>query len=275
MNYLCHNGKITSAHDPIITADNRGFRYGDGIFETMRCIDDTIPLVSYHFDRLYKGLKTLYFDICRSYTSTYFIKQIIELCKKNKHNPARVRLMMYRGEGGVNDPQNHIPNYIIQSWVLPNKQWQLNENGLVIGLCKEVKKSCDILANCKTNNYLPYLYAAHYAKQQQWNDSIILNTNNRICDTTIANIFIIKNDQIYTPPLSEGCIEGVMRRYIIENLSSLFSITEKLLTIQDIEQADEIFLTNAIRGIQWVKSFNSKIYKNSIIKVISKYLSKI
>lgn len=266
MTFLCSDGQFINAEQPIIKADNRGFRYGDGIFETLRCVDGNIPLASYHFDRLFKGLQTLFFDVPTRYTPEYFTTQIKALCTRNKHNPARVRLTIYRGNGGIKNPQNHFPHYIIQSLPLPYKQWQLNENGLVLGLCTDVQKNCDMLANCKTNNHLPYLYAAHCAQQQKWNDAIILNPFHRVADTTIANIFIVKDSCIYTPPLSEGCIAGVARRYIIESLSNTFPIQEKLINIKDVVNADEVFTTNAIRGIQWVKSFEEKTYFNALTK---------
>ena len=125
-----------------------------------------------------------------------------------------------------------------------------------------------MLANCKTNNHLPYLYAAHCAQKQKWNDAIILNPFHRVADTTIANIFIVKDNCIYTPPLSEGCIAGVVRRYIIESFSNTFPIQEKLINIKDVVSADEVFTTNAIRGIQWVKSFEEKNYTYTITKHI-------
>jgi len=271
-NHLCHNGKIISADQTLIEADNRAFRYGDGLFETMRYVDGNIPLASYHFSRLFRGLQTLFFDAPSYYTEEYFIKQIIELCKKNEHNPARVRLMIYRGNGSIKDPQNHFPYYIIQTWSLPNRRWQWNENGLVLGVCSEIKKSYDTLSSLKHNNHLPYLYAAHYAQQQQWNDAIILNTSDRIVDTSIANVFIIKNDTIITPSLSEACVAGTVRQYLIDQLSTTFSIREASITVQDMEEANEVFLTNAIRGVQWVKTCNEKTYANNIAKKVFEYL---
>ncbi len=103
------------------------------------------------------------------------------------------------------------------------------------------KKSCDSLANLKSNNYLPYLMAALYAKKIRVNDCILLNNFDRICDTTIANIFIMKEGIIYTPPLSEGCVAGVMRKFVINKLGSRFKILEKQISIEDLKKADEVF----------------------------------
>ena len=111
------------------------------------------------------------------------------------------------------------------------------------------------------SNYLIYALAAQYAKAQHWNEAIILNQYGRICDTTIANIFFIKDGRIHTPGLSEGCVKGVMRTYLIEQLQKEnISVEEGAYSNEDLLQADEIFLTNAIQGIRWVKSFGGKIY---------------
>lgn len=167
---------------------------------------------------------------------------------------------------------NNNLSYIIQTFSLTNKQWQLNEDGLVLGVYEFEKKEINAYANCKTKNRIIYEDAFQYAIQQKYDDVLILNTFNKIVDSTIANIFIIKGKNIYTPPLSEGCIAGVMRHFMIERLSTSFSILETPLTIQDIEDADEIFLTNAIRGVQWIKMFKDKIYTNKITKKIFEQL---
>ncbi len=262
MNYVCCGEEIISANQPLIISNR------DGLFETMRCINNIVPLASYHFERLFSGLKMLFSEIPPYYTVEYFTKKMNALCIQNKHNLARVRLTMYK-----DDNINRL-NYSIETRPLQNKKWELNDNGLVIGIYDKVKKNTDALSNQKTNSRLPYVYAADYAKQKHWNDAVVLNTNDRVVDTSIANIFIIKDNKIYTPSLSEGCIAGVVRRYIIEQLSTIFSIVEKPLTMQDLEQADEIFLTNAIRGIQWVHSFNNKQYTHTITKSIFNELLK-
>jgi branched-chain amino acid aminotransferase len=131
------------------------------------------------------------------------------------------------------------------------------------------RKCCDRLANCKTNNFLPYVMAALEAKNKKLNDCIVLNEHGRICDTTIANIFIIKEDVFETPLLDEGCIAGVMRAHIIHVLNnSGYTVIEKEITIEDIENASEVFLSNSIKGIRWVKQFRGSSYKNIMIKKI-------
>ena len=150
---------------------------------------------------------------------------------------------------------------------------ELNSNGLIIDVYPDARKVCDQFSNIKSNNFLPYVMAALYAKNIKVNDCLLLNNFDRIADSTIANIFFIKDAVIYTSPLSEGCVAGVMRRFIIEKFSSKFAIIEKPFSIDELQNADEVFLTNSIKGIRWVKQFRNTIYSNCQIKLIHDFLN--
>jgi branched-chain amino acid aminotransferase len=267
--YLFYNGRWVKNETPLITADNRGFRYGDGLFETMRMEDGVILLERLHFERLFAGLQLLQFELPAHFTPAYLSKQVAELCQKNKQATARVRLTVFRGNGGLYDAENHFPNCIIQSWALEKKNRRLNENGLVTGIYRAAKKSIDTFSSIKSNSYLPYLMAALYAKKQRWNDALLLNSLDHICDATIANIFVVKNKILYTPALSEGCIAGVMRNFLLENLRGQgYMIREDILTVDDIASADEMFLTNAIYRIRWVQNCGEKKYVNGFTTMV-------
>jgi branched-chain amino acid aminotransferase len=270
MSHFNFNGKILAANTSTIGPENRGIRYGDGLFETIKMKEGKLLLEDDHFARLWKGLKVLQFDLPKHFTPENLQEQIVALAKKNDHTKsARIRLNVFRGDGGLYDAINNAPNYFIQTWALPENNGDLNNNGLVLGIYPDAKKTYDIVSNLKHNNYLPYLMGALHAKKEKWNDAIILNSANRICDTTIANIFIIKDEVIYTPPLTEACVSGVMRNYIIKNSKSTgFKLIEKELTQEDVLNADEVFTTNTIRNIQWVQSINNKTYSNTVIKKI-------
>jgi branched-chain amino acid aminotransferase len=268
MSFFIFNDKVYKEGQNSVSADNRGLRYGDGLFETMKVSNGVIQLKEFHFDRLFAGMNVLQFEIPKHFSSSFLENKILELCKKNEHSSvARVRLMLFRSDGGLYDAEDHFPNYVIQSCEMENNE-ELNSNGLIIDIYPDAKKSCDTLANIKSNNFLPYAMSALHAKKSKVNDCILLNNYDRICDSTIANIFIIKDEIIYTPALSEGCIAGVMRRFIIEKLKTSFKIIEKEISINELENADEVFLTNSIKGIRWVKQFRSKEYGKSIIRKI-------
>jgi len=155
--------------------------------------------------------------------------------------------------------------YIIECWPLDESINKLNENGLVIDVYPDARKSRDIFSNLKSSNFLPYTMAAIYAKENKLNDCLLLNESGNIADATTANLFIIKDGMITTPALSEGCVNGVMRRYLLERLKGEdrgFKTEESIITIDNLLHADEVFLTNAIKGIRWVKRFRGTTYGN-------------
>lgn len=268
-----YNGRIFKREENFISPDNRGFRYGDGLFETIVMIDGNIRLASLHFERLFAGMELMKFDIQKSFTAAFLKEEILLLCKKNKLRDARLRLAVFRGDGGLNDAVNMRPNFVIQTWPLPAHVFSLNENGLMIDVFPDARKPTDVFANIKSANYLPYVMAALYAKENKLNDCLVLNTNGKIADATIANVFLLREDVLYTPPLTEGCVAGIMRKFLTENSAVTgYTAAEKPITVEEVEAADEVFLTNATYGLRWVRQFRKKSYHNSRSKLIYKRL---
>ena len=269
MIYINFNGKILEEPTPLIGAGNRGLRYGDGLFETIKYKNDQLLFLDEHLSRLWKGMQLLQFEIPKLFTPDLLQEQILRLLKKNNHSSARVRLTVIRGNGGLYDCNNHTPIYLIESWPLSENNNRLNENGLQLCIYRNSVKAIDDFSNLKHNNYLPYFMGALFAKQQRCNDAILLNQQQRICDSTIANIFMISNQKIFTPSLTEGCVAGVMRKFIISELSrSGNPVTESSVTEMAILDADEVFLTNSMYNIRWVASIENKQYQNNITREI-------
>ena len=262
--FINFNGSHVQSDKPIITASNRGLRYGDGLFETMRAQEGELILGRLHFERLFAGLDLLQFERPAFFTREELASQIRQLCEKNGHRKlSRIRLMVFRGNGGLNDEAKDGLGYIIESVQLGEEDIRLNEVGLSVALFSDGKKSCDRFSNLKSNNFLLYTMAARYAKKCGADDCLVLNAHGRACESTIANLFCFRDNILYTTPLSEGCVSGVMRRFLLQLLPAAgYNIVEKPLTITDIAMADELFLTNAIRGIRWVHQFEESRYLN-------------
>ena len=264
MEYFIYNGKTYKEESPILSVNSRGLRYGDGLFETIKSIKGELQFIDEHLARLWKGLQVLRFNIPKHFTPEYLQDEIFALLKKNSHEKmARIRLTVFRGDGGLYDEINHKPHYLVQSWPLLDDAGEWNSNGLVLGIYTDVKKSCDLLSNLKHNNFLPYSMAALHAKKQKWNDAVLQNTEGGVCDTTIANLFLIKDGVIYTPALAQGCIAGIIRKFLINRLTAAnYKIIEGRLTGDDLDAADEVFLTNSIYNLRWVQSLGEKKYTN-------------
>ena len=254
MAFVSLNGSHFPTDQPLITSDNRGFKYGDGFFETIKVQNGSIQLMKYHFDRIVKSAFVLKMDISHLKKQT-LVNDILDLCNKNNClQSSRVRVAFFRCE-------NDKAEYIIEAFPYEENK-MLNYS---IDIYPDIKKPVDVLSNLKTANYLPYILASLYARSKSLDDCLITNTKGNICDSTKANVFIIKNRVIRTPDLTEGCVDGTMRKYLIQKAKeSNIEIIETEITFDNILEADEVFLTNAIIGIQSVTKCEQRIYSDLV-----------
>jgi len=261
--YFNYNGKLYKNEKSVISVSNRSFRYGDGCFETLKMLNGKICLHAMHLERLFVSLQLLHFNRPNYFITDAFQEQVLEVAKKNHHKKAaRVRITIARGDGGLYDPENDFPNYVIQTWDLNSVNNRLNENGLVVGVHTQAQKINDAFSHIKSNNYLCYAMAAYWAKENKLNDALVLNAQGNVADTTIANVFIVQNGVIKTPALTEGCVGGIMRKYLLKCLrEENIPVEETTISPDDVLSASEVFFTNSIFGIKWVKEVNNVHYK--------------
>lgn len=253
MNFVCFNGRFIAEEEPIFNAQNRSFRYGDGIFETIKVYHKKILFEEYHFERLLLGLQLLH--ITHSYSTALLSQNIVELCKKNNCSElARVRLAIYRS-------RHNEAEYIIEASSLFKEFVQWNQNGLTIGIYPYARKNTDAFSNLKTANFIPYVLAEKYAKENGMDDAIVLNAFDKLCDASKANIFLIKQKALFTPALHQGCINGVMRKFLIDEIKQMgYPIYQTEISEKELLEADEVFLTNSVYDMRWVKSCKGKNY---------------
>lgn len=272
---LYHNDNYQPATSPLFTSTNRSLRYGDGLFETIAVFQQKAPLLNLHINRLLKGMTALKMHRPTHFHPTFFQQIITQLLAKNGQlQNACIRLMVYRAGKGKYQPIQSNVGLLIECTPLPTSQFQLNPQGLTIGLFEEIPKSMHSLANFKTNNALIYILAAIYQQEQNWDDCLLVNTDGAIIEASSSNIFTVKNRVIYTPPLSNGCVAGVMRQYMIALIKELnMPIYEIKYSHQTLIDADEIWLTNAVKGIQWVKHYKMNTYGNSLASQIVEELN--
>lgn len=266
--YLNFNGELSAVEAPVKPGDNPSWMHTEGIFETMRISNGKILHANHHFKRLFDGLTALRFGINPAWDMPYFTERIIDLCRTNGHGKtARVRLVVYQDEDISTSADSKL-NFLIESWEL-NDEYVFDDKGLTIAVYPHATKQANDLSLYKTTGYFPYRHAADFAREQQLDDCLLLNTYKRICDSSISNIFWIKDQVVHTPPLSEGCIDGTMRKYLLEKMPDAgFTITEERLPVQTLLAADEVFLTNIIRGIRPVKQFQKAGYSNTLTREI-------
>lgn len=273
--YINYNGEFFNEDEAIFTVKNRAFRYGDALFETIRVINGKPCFMEDHFNRLEKGM-----EILKMKSSVNLFdelkKQIIALIKKNNITKGgRIRLTIFRTGEGFYTPEKEGRSYVIEATSINHNEYTLNERGLNVDVYNDFKRCRTDLSKIKTANNIPQVLAGIYKKENNLDDCLILNDQGRIVEAISSNVFLYKNNNIYTSAIEEGCVEGVMRKQIIE-ISKIMGINifEGMLTGGMLLQADEMFLTNAINGIQWVSSYRTKRYSNNSIKEILEQLNK-
>jgi branched-chain amino acid aminotransferase len=261
------NGEVVSNKTPYLT-DNRAFRYGDGLFETIRVIDGRPVNLQSHVDRLFQGAKTLSFSIPSHYSLDFFKSEIGKLIGSNNvEGGAKIRLHLYRSGYGTYRSSEDTVRYLITAEEVANNCYTINAEGLSVDVFSEMKKERNILSSLKTANSLLYVMAMNFAKKNKLDEAFILNTNGHIIECSQSNVFLVSNGVLYTPPLSDGCVGGTMRMNLINlAIEKKVTIYESSLTPQNLLAADEIILTNAVQGVQWVGAFRSKRYYNKVAR---------
>lgn len=253
----------------MVTATSRGLRYGYGVFETMLLRDGAVQLATLHRARLQRSLDQLGLDSRNVAQLTG--EEVLRTARKNKlDHLCRVRLQVMAGPGGYFDRGGWQPEWLIECLPLDEHTTQLNEHGLVMGIATSAVKQIDAYSSLKTCNALVYALAGREATAQQWNDAFVKNSAGRIGETTISNVFWVERGTVYTPPLTEGCIAGVMRQHLLDVLPSMgWAVAEEQLSIERLLEAEEVFVSNAVRKIRWVGQVQDRTYTNDFSRAIS------
>jgi len=269
-----YNGEIVPANQRVLQLNNRAFRYGDGLFESMRMIKGQLQFPALHQNRLQLGMKALKLDNYSSFDIDFLKEKAKELSTRNKSKNGRLRLTVFRDAEGLYTPTDNKTGYTLEWETLEDQEYTLNTRGLIMSVYEDLPKPINILSNLKTCNSLQYVLAGVYKQRNYLDDAFILNQTGFLCESISSNIFIKYNGTLYTPALSEGCIKGVMRQVVIElALKNSMEIVEAQINPQVLNEADEVFLTNATRGIQWVLGFNRKRYFYEVSKLLSQKLN--
>ena len=273
--YILHNDEFFLSTDAILTTQNRGFRYGDGLFESMRMFNGKLQFAEKHTDRLHAGMKALKMEGADMLTENFLRQKAAELTKRNKlKEGARLRLAVYRADGGLYTPDTNNIGYVLEATSMTSMRYDLNKKGLIVDVFDEITKPVDKLSNYKTSNSLVYVMAGIHKKQHALDDAFILNNNGFLCESMSSNIFIVYNKELYTPALTEGCVSGVMRNVVMEIAKNNdVQLMEAQINPEVLNEAEEVFVTNAITGIQWVMGYGRKRYFNEVSKFLSSKLN--
>ena len=254
------NGEIQDS-DLQLSIYNRSFLYGDGVFETLKIVNGKILFFEDHYFRLMASMRIIRMQIPMSFTLEYLEEEILKLAIiNNVTDSARVRFTVYRNEGGFYLPTDNSISFIIQATQLEQKKYQFGESRFEVDLYKDFVVPKQLLSTLKTANKITHVIASIFAKENQLNSCLLINETKNVIEATNGNLFMLMGNNLITPPISEGCLNGIMRKQIITLAKQLDSIEiiEKEISPFDLQKADELFITNVIIGIQPITKYRKK-----------------
>ena len=257
--------------------NNRGFLYGDSVFETIKIVDNKIIFWEEHYLRLMSSMRILRIEIPNNYTPEFFEKEIIKTnLKTDSSFSGRVRLTIYRGGSGLYLPNNNFPIFVINSNKTNEKLFKIDRDVYKVDLFKDYQIQSNLISNLKTNNRVINVIGSIYAQENELDNCVLLNDNKLVTEFLNGNIFIVNDNVIKTPTISTGCLNGVMRKKIIELIKKVpeYKIQEKDFSPYELVSSDEIWVTNSISGIIPVTEYRRKSFSNNIGTIIINYFNK-
>ncbi|WP_075343903.1 aminotransferase class IV [Tenacibaculum agarivorans] len=265
-----YNGNLLEASEVQLTTENRAFKYGDGIFETIRVLNGKVVFWEDHYFRLMASMRMLRMKIPMEFTLEFLENEIKKVASNYSESNLRARLTVFRKDGGLYTPKTNAVDYIID--VKPVTASVKKE--YILDLYKDFYNYSGLLSTVKTTNRMLNTIAAVFADENDLDNCILLNERKGVSEVTNGNIFIVKGNTVKTPSLSEGCIKGIIRKKIIELLDKHpeYTIEETSISPFEIQKADEVFITNAIVGVQPVTKYRKKVFTTEISEKIQKSL---
>ncbi|KJD36015.1 aminotransferase class IV [Tamlana sedimentorum] len=270
------NGTLQNENN-ILSPNNRGYAYGDALFETVKVSHGKILFWEDHYFRLMASMRILRMEIPMHFTMEFLESEILKTLEANnlKNNTARVKLLVNRVAGGLYLPESNDIDYIIMTKALTIDFYTLNEDAYEVELFKDYYVPPSLLSTLKTNNKAINVVGSIFANENGFKNCLLLNTNKQVVEALNGNLFLVKGTTIKTPPLADGCLKGVMRTQILNILKDLpdFTLEEASISPFELQKADELFITNVITGIQPITKYRKKSYKHDVAKLLLQKLN--
>ena len=272
----CLNGKFIPAKELKLNSKNRSFKYGDGIFETIRVVEGRICFFNAHFERILKGLSFLEIET-KGLNKDYLLQIVNQLLKENDITKgARLRIHFWRSEGGFYAPTHNDLNWLAEVEPLAQNFYQFNEEGFQIDIYDGLQKPINALSNIKSANALLYIKAGLEKNKRKLDELLLLNEKGFLAEGISSNLFLVVGESIMTPSLQQGCLEGVMRKQIISLAQyKNIRVVEGAIDREILFRADELFFTNTITGIRWAKAYRNKRFFNKTSKSLNETLNQL
>ncbi|TCN56557.1 aminotransferase class IV [Flavobacterium circumlabens] len=269
------NGNIVEQEENILT-QNRAFLYGDGVFETLKIINSKILFLEDHYFRLMASMRVVRMEIPMNFTMEYLEEQVLKVVKENGFSAsARARITVFRKDGGLYLPKTNEVSFLIHTTALENTSYVLNTAPYEVDLYKDFYVTKQLLSSIKTTNKLINVTGSIFAHENGLDNCILVNDTKNVVEVLQGNLFMVMGKKLITPPISEGCLNGVMRKQILALAKKTegIEVSEEIISPFDLQKADELFLTNVITGIQPISKYRKKEFTNSLAHLLVQKLN--
>lgn len=265
-----YNGELIAGDKAIFTHNNRAIKYGDALFETVRYVNGTLFFWEDHYFRLMASMRILRMEIPMEFTLEFLEEEIKNTIKSNEldNGAVRVRFTVFRNDGGLYTPKTNNVSYVIETNPMESPFYLIQDLGYEVELFKDYYVNKDMLSNLKSTNKILHVVAGVYAEENGYANCLLVNTDKKVVEAINGNLFLVKGNVVKTPPLSDGCLDGIIRKNLMKIIASSeeFDLVEESVSPFELQKVDELFITNSIVGIQPISKYRKKEFDTRVAK---------
>ncbi len=270
-----YNGNIQTSSN-IEIENNRGFLFGDAVFETIKVNGLKILFLEEHYLRLMASMRICRMEIPMTFTMEFMEEEILKLITiQDSKLSNRIRFSVFRDASGLYTPTSNETQFVITCSPLISNMYSCPTTSYEVELFKDFHVPKHLLSTLKTNNKMTHVVASIFAKENGFQTCLLINEDKNVVEATNGNLFMKMGAQVITPPISDGCLNGIMRKQIITIIQKMenLEVIEKSISPFDLQKADELFTTNVITGIQPITKYRKKEYTIETAKLIVNQLN--
>ena len=264
------DGNLVKEENAKLSVLNRGFAYGDSVFETIRVISGKIMFWEDHYFRLMASMRIMRMEIPSNFSPEFLENAIKDIIEANDltTSPARVKFSVYRLQGGYYTPATREIGYVIYTEPMESSFYLFNDKPYEVELFKDHYVNSGILSSIKSNNRAVNVLGSIYARENDYENCLLLNENKAVVEALNGNVFLIKDKTIKTPPVSDGALNGIIRKQLVDIIKKTddYTLEESSISPFELQKADELFITNVAMGIQPISKYRKKSFENKIAK---------
>lgn len=253
---------------------NRGFLFGDAVFETVRINNGRVLFLEDHYFRLMASLRIVRMQIPMNFTLEFFESQLLSIAKSCNYSNARVRMTVFRNGDGFYLPRERNVSFVVTGSEISSNGYSFNVGDFEVELFKDFFISANLLSTLKTNNRMLNVTASIFADENNYQSCLLLNDQKNVVEAVAGNLFMLTGNNLITPPIADGCLNGIMRKQVLGISKKLgVDVVEQSISPFELQRADELFITNVIVGIQPVTKYRKKEYSDGFARKLTEELN--